>query len=305
MVTQPGEEIFDFGTLLSKGQVLHHVFSLSNPGEQNLQILSAEAVVPCCSAIESAPKSIAPGGTGQLCVVFSAGRQKGRKKVGFLVTTDSPTNPVRRFLLIANFLHEYEVRTMEGSDTVVPLGREGRQRLSLMTRRLGDDGLEAPASIDGSGALSASFDGSVRENSSDGLTETERVIRVRLSPLKEVGTHEGTLSFDWPDGQEREFVVQWKVEPWITATPPGFVLNREDGPLARSVVLNSRDRPFRVLKVTGPVDRGIENDFQESTSVHRIQLKIVPDKAGTVSDIRIETDLPEQPIVVLSVLMMK
>jgi len=65
--------VFDFGSVLSRGQTLNHEFVLRNPTDRTIKLLKAEALTPCCSAVGPLPPSIPPGGEVKVPTVLSLG----------------------------------------------------------------------------------------------------------------------------------------------------------------------------------------------------------------------------------------
>jgi hypothetical protein len=300
------EYIHDFGPILARGQTLRHEFSLRNPGDTPLRILGAEALTPCCSAVDKdkLPEAVPPGGEAKVPVVFRPGHQSGRKQVQFAVKTDDESNPVRLFSLRASLLSQLEVELLPRSDTTLLLGQSGKQRLRVTCRRIGDGGLAAPESVKASPGLSASFTGDVQEQAHpDGLIETTRELEVSLPLANETGWKAADVILRWPSRMERGQRVSWQVKPCIEAFPAGIVLKESNEAHEQTIRLISNDRPFRVLEVDGA--KILEEKSPGSTAlVHELLIEIdgakYPDNRA--KNLLFHTDHSQQPSVQLPLL---
>ncbi len=304
MATSRGILEFDLGPILSKGQTIHHEFTLSNPSTRPVHIRSAEALTPCCSSVGPLPKLIPPGGMVQVPVFFRPGRDASRKKLVFRIHTDEFSHPVRHLALLATVIPEVEVRLDEGSDVTLPIGRSGHQRLVVTCHHLGDDGLGDPSDVMAPTPLSAEFVTPASEKAfPNGLVKTVRLVDVAIPATFEEGQQKSLIYLDWPGGKRREHPITWQVSAPIQATPSGFVLRAETGPEIRDVLLHSTDRPVRVLDVSGPILAKPVALPSVAANVQRLRLVIDPAPTGAGTwDIGIRTDRPEQSTVFLSVL---
>jgi len=78
---------FDFGTI-SPGQVVEHVFTLTNSGKSDLLIRKVSASCGC-TAVQPARNVISPGGSTEIKATFnSAGREGNQKKAITVITND-------------------------------------------------------------------------------------------------------------------------------------------------------------------------------------------------------------------------
>lgn len=297
----------NFGSVLARGQTLHHEFTLTNPTDHPLHILGAEALTPCCSALGPVPEVVAAHGQAKLPVVFRPGYQSGRKWVQFLVRTDDPAEPIRNFALAASLISEIEPRVLAGSATTLPLGQSGRQTIRVICHRVGDEGRGAPVTVTATAPVTARFQGppTVRIFP-DGLVETTRDIEVALPPGKTTGSRQSEILIRWSDGLTLPDGIFWQVRPCIEAVPSGLVLKASEGRVDRMILLACQDRPFRVLAIRGPALADVPTPPAESRRSHgiRVSLKADGDSEAGASDLVMTTDHPDQPIVRVSVLVL-
>jgi hypothetical protein len=302
-----GDLEFDFGPILARGQTLRHIFTLTNPTERPIRLLKAMVYTPCCSAVEELPRTIPSGGEVKVPVILKPGYQSGRKRVEFAIATDAEDRPVWRLALDARLFSEWEVDPVGESGLKIPVGQAGTRTFRIVCRRKGDEGRRSPESIEAREPLQASFDGPAAEQEQpDGLVEATRDVEVSIPATEETGLRQGEILFRWSDDHRERHIVTWEVTPHIRATPSGLMIKPAGGPTTQMVSVASDDRPFRILKVVGPLlADGIETSTDPGRS-HRLRLSINPAKAitGGASDIYISTDHPGQPTVTLSVLVM-
>lgn len=300
------ELVHDFGPILAHGQTLRHEFTLANPTDRPLKIVSAQAQTPCCSAVGPHPEMIPPGGTATLPVLLKPGSQSGRKRFRFIVQTDSTEQPGWVLSLIADLTAELEMSPIEGFDASLPLGQPGHQRFRIVCHRVGDVGLGAPDAVTVGPPLSARFLGPADEAAAtEGPVESTRIVEVDLPASTEPGSQRGELILHWPDGQERSFPIAWQVVARIAIEPSGLVLRPTGEPITRSVLVTCGDRPFRITGVSGPLLADPPPRPAAPRRLHRLELVLDPSlvESGT-TDIRIDTDHPDQPTIVLSVLVL-
>ncbi len=87
--------------------------------------------------------------------------------------------------------------------------------------------------------------------------------------------------------------------------PSGLVWKSRSGVEHFAVVLRSDGRRFKVIGISGPALIDSLEFPTDAAEVQKLQLTLDPSKAPSgTSDIRIATDLPEQPAVLLSVLVL-
>lgn len=79
---------FDFGVMLSSGQTLKHVFSLSNPTNHPIQLVKAVTFTPCCAAIGPLPGLIPPGKAVHVPVELWTENKEGGLRATFAVEVD-------------------------------------------------------------------------------------------------------------------------------------------------------------------------------------------------------------------------
>ena len=116
---------YDFGPILSSGQVLSHEFLLRNPTNRPIRLANPELLTPCCSAVEFAPDLIPPHGSVPLRIVFKPGYQSGLKRVGFIIPTDSSTIPRFDLRVSATLFGEVEIQLIEGLKAPLVSGQNG------------------------------------------------------------------------------------------------------------------------------------------------------------------------------------
>lgn len=282
-----------------------------------IRLTRGTALTPCCSAIEHLPDSIPPGGCTKLAVVFKPGYQTGLKRVQFTVDTDSKDRPVRPLALMARLLPVWEVIPIGSHPQTYPLGAGGTRSFRVSCRREGNEGFECPETIHSTNLIEAAFTGPAEyvpnpgaaRSSPDDIAEATRPFVVRIPAGSRAGLQRSEIQFRWPDGQMRKHVIEWDVVPRIRAVPAGVVVKRSAGAVARTVILTSDRRPFRVMNVRGAI---LGDDLKIPPGLglrHELRIPIDPGKlAGDPGsfgdDISIATDHPDQPIVAVSVLIL-
>jgi hypothetical protein len=285
---------------------LYHDFVIRNPSRRPLRLTAVEAFTPCCSAVGPVPPEVAPGGLAKIPLMLKPGHQTGRKRAMFAVRTDSAKLPSLSFALNASLFAECETRVLEGSDVSVPIGRGARQILEITCRRKGREGLPLPESIRAVHPLKIESEGEAREKVSGGdFVEATRRVVVAIPQTHEPGVHRSEVAFRWKDGREFNRDVGWRVEPAIRATPAGIVIQSSPGSVVKLIHLRA-DRPFRILKVSGPlIDQGGALDVATAV-MHTVELPIrtSASASSSASDIRIETDHPDQQSVLVSVMIL-
>lgn len=88
------EEVFDFGTI-TQGEKVAHTFKFKNSGNADLVIVSAKGSCGC--TVPEWPKEpIAPGGVGEINVVFNSEGKVGKqhKRVSIVANTEPATSAV-------------------------------------------------------------------------------------------------------------------------------------------------------------------------------------------------------------------
>lgn len=295
----------DFGPVLAGKKVLRHEFTLSNPTDRPVRLLSAEARTPCCSTIGPLPESISPGGQVKVPVALRTGYETGIRRVEFVIVTDAPSRPVWSLAVRASFFSEFEVEP-EG-DTVLTAGKPGEITLHLIGRRHDQDGLPAPDEVEVRPPLEAVRIGPITEHADgrfDGMLESTRDVTIRLPSVATPGPQRQEIALRWKDGLTKPFGVGWTVVAPIRASPAGIVLRSAGGAVPREVVLETTDRPFRILDVSGPLLAARPELSADARQRHEVNLEIDPRLAsgGGARDIHIATDHPDQPDVAISIL---
>lgn len=305
-----GETEHDFGLVLARGEVLKHDFALRNPTDRPIRLLEAQAFTPCCSSIGPLPPLIGPGEAVHVPAVFRTGRESVRKRVEFAVWTDAPEAPVWTLGLTTAMTAEVELHYAKGSDTALPLGQSGLQRLLILCRRVGSDGRGAPETVVAAPPLSADFAGpAAEENLPGGLVEARRIVEVHLPASPEEGMRRGEVVLGWPGCQRWPQPVEWRVTPRVRAIPSSLVLDPGTGTdrERRTVVLESVERPFRITGVSGPLLADPPAPLPAAAGrKHRLDLAFDVAKATrpSSSNVKIATDHPDQRSVEITVLVM-
>jgi hypothetical protein len=129
---------------------------------------------------------------------------------------------------------------------------------------------------------------------------------VDLPRAAESGTRQGDLEIQWPGGKTWRHPVFWRVEPLIEAIPSGLVATSSRERVEQEIVLQSSDRPFRVLGASSPLIAERFHPPAGSERSHQIRLVLDPARATPEvgSEIIITTDHPDQPTVTLSILVL-
>ena len=245
---------FDFGPVLARGQVLTHEFALTNESGRAVRLLGSQAMTPCCSAIGPLPEIIPPGAAVKVPVSFKPGHESRRKRVEFAVRTDSPDVPTLVLAVMATATAEIEIRPDKTSNATLPLGRSGHQRLTILCRRIGQEGRGSPDGLDATPPLTAAFVGPTEGRSVPGhWVESTRDIEVVLPASSREGMRSGTVTLSWKGNPPIEFPIEWRVTPRIRATPTSIILRSKSAASreTHTVILRSDDAPFRITGVSG------------------------------------------------------
>ncbi len=304
-------EEFDFGPILARGQTLHHEFTFTNSTKRPIRLTGATASTPCCSQIGPLSReAIPPGGRCPIPVVLKVAPsiQTEKKRVGFLVQTDSSECPNMTYALGVVAYPEWEIRASTDSSRTLPIGRAGRQVMRITARRLGGEGDTLPAGVEADSPLVVRFLGEAREQAeSEGVTSYVRDVEIVLPSSSNAGSHRGSMRFRWPEGRTREEPVLWEVVPHVRANPSRLVLRRSEREVTQMIAIRAfDDRPFRVSDV-GPSHLVASCEFdREASRAHTLKLRIDPETHIREQDpkVTIKTDVEDQPIVSLSIVIL-
>jgi len=184
---------FDFGSILSRGQTLHHEFKIVNTNKIKLNLIRGTALTPCCSSIGPLPGSVSPNETVKIPVELKTGSQPGRRAVQFLVETDSSILPACTLILRANILPEVEVTSSDYDDPVVVAEGSTSRTFQITSRSIENVGRSAPIDVKVSRPLSAKFIGSGESKKSDGVFESSRLLEVTYPKTSKSGPQSGEL----------------------------------------------------------------------------------------------------------------
>jgi hypothetical protein len=240
-------------------------------------------------------------------VTFRPGIRSGPQRVQFLVETDDPEHPRLVLAMRVDLLPTLLIAPEgEHRDTLL-IGQPSSRTFRVMCR--GDDtqGRQAPEAVEPIGPLLASFVGEATGQVLEGgLVESSRTVEVTIPGSDEPGHRSGSFRLRWADGSDHEVPISWTVSRPIGASPSGLVLRADDGEISRSVLVRSAGRPFRITGVSGPLLAGPVEPGDRAAAVHTLQLVIDPGRATgpDPSEVRIETDHPDQPAVLLSILVL-
>ena len=197
-------EEYDLGPVLAHGQTLHHEFTFTNSTKRPVRLTGATATTPCCSQAGPLTKeAIPPGGRCPIPVALKVtpSLQPEKKRVGFLVRTDSDECPNTTYALRVTTYPEWEVRDTPESSRTLPIGRAGRQVIRIISRRLAQEGVVLPTKVEADSPLVVQFLGEPRgQTESEGVTSYVRDVEIALPPSPKAGPHRGALRFRWPEG---------------------------------------------------------------------------------------------------------
>ncbi len=299
----------DLGSILGEGQTIRREFSLPNRASNPLRLLSAEALMPCCSEVEPLPgAAIGPGEAAKVGVTFRPGRNSGAKFVRFTVRTDDPDRPTIELVLSARVYPRWEFRPGDVSTAPVLVGQSARRvGRGIGHGRVGDRSL-IPTAVESSGGIVASLTGRSEEAPlPDGLIEARCEVAIDLPASGAPGPRRGGLAFRWADGRVEQQNLAWVVDPAIVAVPSALVLKVSSARReVRTIQLRSADRPFRVRSVSG-IGLATPVSLPDGPSrTHRLDLEFDPAALRPEADsaIRIETDHGDAPVVKLGVLVL-
>lgn len=303
----PAPVEYDLGHVLARGQTLHHEFTLSNPTDRSLRLLGAEASTPCCSKVGSLPKTVRPGSSAKVPVSFRPPAEPGPRRLEFVVRTDDPLHPERRFILLSTLVQEFEARPLEGSDYSLAIAQPGTRRLEIISRQVSGEGLGDPLAVEAVKPLTARFVGPARvERSADGLVQTTRLVEVTLPASEREGMQQGAIRLLWPTGVVRECPVGWEVVPMLRVSPALVLLDAGQRKTKRTIVVRStdKDQPFRILGASGAVVLGTIPPSEEAKVVHHLDLNLDSERLTNGGDpnVVITTDHPNQCEVSLKVI---
>ena len=298
-----GDRDHDFGAILASGQTLEHRFKLANPGPRPLRLLKSEASTPCCSEIGPLPELIPPGGSAEIPVLFRPGFGTGPKRVGFAVATDRQSEPVISFSLAATFLSALEVEFDDPQSVTLPCGQPGKREILVTCRRKGSLGFGAPTSLGTYPPLPARFLSEPSESRQGDVFEVRRRAEIVLPASSEPGLKKVELRLGWGGpGPDDSRPLIWTVSPVLLATPPAIVLSdKASEDTSREIVVRATTGEFRVLAVRGKALAPGLRLPEGKAAVHRLKLTFDRSVVG-ISDIRVTTDHPDQPVVKFGVL---
>ena len=285
----------DLGHVLAHGQTIRHTFAIPNRSSNPLKLLAAEAATPCCSTVGRLPDSaIPPGGAASVEVIFRPGSNSGAKSLKFAVRTDRSDRPIVELILTAHVHPSWEFRSSDGSLPSTTVGSGVRRVYRGIGHGQSGERPLTPIAIESTGGIVASLTGqAVEATLPGGLVEATCEISIDLPASDVAGPRRGGLTFRWGDGRIETQDFVWVVNPAITAVPSALVLKSSASRReVRTIQLQSVDRPFRVLSVTGIKFATPVSIPADSSRSHRLDLEFDPTelRPGVGSSICIETD---------------
>jgi hypothetical protein len=148
-VVRPSSSIrHDLGHQLAEGQTIRHAFSITNPGTNPVKLLSSQASVPCCSAVEPFTVSeIGSGGSASVDVVFRPGMNSGAKFLKFFIQTNDPTRPVIELILTADLHPRWQFQQEDRSPRSATVGKSQRRFYRVICHAPSGQQPEVPARL--------------------------------------------------------------------------------------------------------------------------------------------------------------
>ncbi len=299
------DQVFDSGPILARGQIFRHEFTLANPSDRPLRLLRGSSSTPCCSAVDSMPRSIAPHSTGRIGVFLKAGRESGLRVVRFAIETDSVERAIRTMTLRARLYSEWESVRTKDIPASLTIGEPGKEVWRVVCRRKGTEGLEPPDTIQVADPVHARFLGPVVERTeSDGVIEATREVEVFLPKSSELGNHRAEMVFHWANGRQEKQLIHWEIRPLVHLEPASLVLEPANEAIERTITITSDDRPIRVTGVRGDMLIRFSDVPQFPAKRLQISIRLAPPRGdvGGVSTIAITTDHPLQGVLSLRIL---
>lgn len=99
--------------------------------------------------------------------------------MAFTIETDDEEVPTRSFAVVASLIPNFEMDQIE--ECSVTIGKPSRQRWRVVCRRLGDQGLSSPETVEVSPPLTAHFVSTAQTRQlPDGVIEETRELEVVL-----------------------------------------------------------------------------------------------------------------------------
>jgi hypothetical protein len=298
---------YDFGTVLSNGQTVKHIFTVTNSTDIAVRLGHGVALRPCCSTIGPLPDGIPPHGKVEIPVSFKVGHSSGFQGVEFLIDRGERVPPLR-FALRGWLLSAWDVVPLDGSSVSLPLGEPGNQFFRLIARRRGSEGLGFPEKVTVEPPLKVVLQDQVVETArKDGLVEATKGMELRLPPKRQLGLQRSEILFQWTDGRTESRLVSWEVTPRLKVTPTGLYLPASAGALLQTVAIVSDGRPFRVIGVRSSLlaEKVVIPQDSQRRHILTVPLDLTKADKNQVEDILIQTDHPDQSTVSISVLILQ
>ena len=296
----------DFGYVLCNQSDLTHQFRLANGGDRPIRIVKLSSSKPCCTKIGPVPQFIPAMGEAILQLSLRTANQSGQRSASFTLTTDDPERPLQHFSLVATLLPEVEVREDARSPNRIAIGSYERVRNTVVCRRQGAFGKIAPSFIDGFDSISARFlSEPIESKVGNGLIETILPVEITIPRQTDLGFHRGIYRLNWADHHKVTQVITWEVQSVISVTPTCLLIAQDQNVQYKTIILRSTTRPFSVTEVTGArLTESTNRTRNEARLTHRLDLTIDPTdvRSSEILDVRITTDHPEQPQVIVSIL---
>jgi hypothetical protein len=144
---------------------------------------------------------------------------------------------------------------------------------------------------------------------SNGTSEFTRDVEIVASAQRNPGRQSAEVEINFEDKVPLRRVVSWDVIAPLRAVPPGIVIANNDGngQFTKSIVLESDERPFRITGIKNPFAANSSwTPSAQSLRSQHIELNFDPvrPQGQRAESIRITTDHPDQPEIVVSVIVL-
>ncbi len=245
---------------------------------------------------------VSPGSDIQIPVFVSTEGYSGPLEVRFGVRTDAPEFPNITLIVRADLYKEIEV---EPTATAGPLdlGEPATVAYRVTHRRMSPG--RSPRIVASVPApFVVSFVGSPIESPVlGGITEWRRDIVITIPARDEAGRIRATLRLESDGGLVREEKLSWEIQRSLRIVPDALTIRRDERSAERSILLLSKDRDVKILRVDGEIVT--EHRIAPKSGASRASktiLRLDGERAGSgTASIRIATDHPLYPEVMVPV----
>jgi hypothetical protein len=300
------EPIKDFGSI-PKGDKVNHDFEIRNEGSSTLEITDARPGCGC--TVASFDKSVAPGKSGRVHVVFDSGSFNGPVAKGVTVYTNDPANPQIELTLRAKV--EPYIAVKPGYARYSIVRGEGKEGTIVQTLYAPDGSPMDVVKVDSPFPyLKVGFrEAQEGERLSDVKVKQWRV-ETTLSSEAPVGPLAGMVTVHTNHAKQKlvEIPVSGFVRPVLAVTPPKADFGRIElkQPHRRSFsVKNFATEPIKVISVDPPgqgFEAKVESLEEGRNYVVRLTLDPGLPKGPFHKQLTIHTDSPKSPILEVELL---